>query len=598
MRVSVQKLLQTFYSFPFSKEMATRILGHRDLDPIVGLSMVQELGSRRTLTPDIFSSYLYSLARKGDIINTHKAIQVGRKKGYTNDMDYQDVLALLCFANKNMEEGFEHLLIILGNEHAKRSFNALKFAQAVKGMGYTMDDLVALENAWLPMRKGPKDPVFISQFFAELMKLMSAPIPGSKEGTESTETEAPDEDEGDQVEGDKNITDTIESLRAKNEKLQAEIIQLKNQLFNFYFKSESTDNEGKVRDWIAEVRRTQILVDSEAALQLLEKLDFKDEKGLRYFFQEIRSVGVLPTVRMFYTIIKEVGLEAKERWVQEMRSVRLLPNPAIFVDIIGAAAEKGDDSKVEKWVNQMAVSRDKPSVITYNTIIQKYVSRKEDPEKVLWWFSEMKKNGINPDSETYFYLIKLAAQTADYKLAETSLKAVEKGIVLGINAFHLLLATSAKRGESERVAQWVSEMRKNKFSPTKMTISTILEAYLTGNGEFAPNQEGGADREEGTAESEEEKTKRQGEARKWMRVAREEGYSMTLEVYDAALNRAVREGNKADAVFWLSEMRKDGKIPGEDLIGKLRMLVAQDRQQNTKIAEASEQTNSSEKAGS
>lgn len=99
-------------------------------------------------------------------------ITAGRKNGLVNNADYQDVLAMLAIANKNLPEMCFRIKNIVEN-FPQVFYPVSRLANGLVTMGYTRKDF---EEAWNQVNTSSKQYYFIKQFCSIVQHFQEVPF--------------------------------------------------------------------------------------------------------------------------------------------------------------------------------------------------------------------------------------------------------------------------------------------------------------------------------------------------------------------------------------------------------------------------------------
>ena len=302
------------------------------------------------------------------------------------------------------------------------------------------------------------------------------------------------------------------------------------------------------------------MVDNVNAQSLLERLDVADEEGMRYFFQEMKRLGVTLSMQLFYPIIRseQVNLVAKERWVEVIKKEGLKPTRVIFLALVKSAAETGEEEKIRQWMTEM--SKDGVDAIAYNAILQKYLEREGGEgvkDKIVYWMDDMRSHKVAPNEQTYAWLIQHAATTRDKELAQRWMNEADKAkIAVGMDSYHRLIEAAGEMEDTEWADHLVEKLIKVGWKPNVRTNSLLLVRYMQAG--------------------------KREEAKKCLEEVRADGFKLSMDVYAEVFKVLMKEGDKKGAVEWLTEMKRDALVPDEQLIGQLRMLAKQQNEQKAR----------------
>lgn len=306
-----------------------------------------------------------------------------------------------------------------------------------------------------------------------------------------------------------------------------------------------------VQKWVRDVKKEKLHVDRNAAQQLLERLDPRDQDGITYFFEEIKKIGVKPTPVMYQYVMKEHkdDLRKLEWWMEQLTKEGLVGNYAIYGLLINAAAEVGEVEKVEQLMKEIKRGGMKSNVIMFNTILQRYIARDVDMEIILKVMDEMRNEHVAPNDKTFEAVVMYAAKKREKKLVEKWMKMWDtEESPKPLFFFNDAIGQVAKQGDKEEIAYWMEEMKKNGLKANYATYTKLI----TGLAECGLKEE----------------------AKERVGEMREAGCNLPMPVYNEMLKTCLKEENTGDAIFWLTEMRKDKMVPDEGMIAQLRELVA------------------------
>ena len=198
-----------------------------------------------------------------------------------------------------------------------------------------------------------------------------------------------------------------------------------------------------------------------------------DASGATNMFDEMMSLRVLPTRVTYNSLIgnsaRLVDTKAAKFWFDKMRTVRIPVNRISFNSMISAYAREGDavvakkyfdmlvnagkqlpdsrsydsmllcavvcgdGSMAEQWFHQMKDSGTRPSVTSFNTVMQAFCSR-GDLQKVKSWHAELENcEFTRPNETTFATIVEACAIGSDAKSAQEVLEQMTKANFVDVN---------------------------------------------------------------------------------------------------------------------------------------------------------------------
>ncbi|CAD6913751.1 unnamed protein product [Tilletia laevis] len=151
-----------------------------------------------------------------------------------------------------------------------------------------------------------------------------------------------------------------------------------------------------------------------AALIATVKDTTDDSQAARKLFEESRSLGVVPNVYLFNTIISKLSRARKAypalQLFEEMQKppYNFRPTSVTYGAIVNACVRGGDAQRAAKYFAEMEADPSfKPRVPPYNTMIQHFTYAVPDRKQALFYYAKMQRAGVQPSAHTYKLLLDL-----------------------------------------------------------------------------------------------------------------------------------------------------------------------------------------------
>ena len=123
-------------------------------------------------------------------------------------------------------------------------------------------------------------------------------------------------------------------------------------------------------------------------------------------FEEAGARGSHPNIYLYNTIISKLAKARKAdhalELFQRMKLQHIRPTSVTYGALIAACCRVGDAISAETLFTEMTTQKNfKPRIPPYNTMMQLYTHTKPDRQRVLYYFKQMGKVGVNPTAHTY-----------------------------------------------------------------------------------------------------------------------------------------------------------------------------------------------------
>jgi pentatricopeptide repeat protein len=123
-------------------------------------------------------------------------------------------------------------------------------------------------------------------------------------------------------------------------------------------------------------------------------------------YHESQRVGTRPSTFLYNTIISKLSRARKAKQVlllfQRMLDEGLSPSSVTYGAVICACCRVGDGDRARGLFEEMVAMKNfKPQATPYNTMMQYYVQIDPNRQKVLYFYTAMRKAGVRPTEHTY-----------------------------------------------------------------------------------------------------------------------------------------------------------------------------------------------------
>lgn len=136
-----------------------------------------------------------------------------------------------------------------------------------------------------------------------------------------------------------------------------------------------------------------------------------DTSNAMALFSEAQTFGCTPNVYLYNTIISKLAKARKADFAlelfQQMKATPgVRPSSITYGAVIAACARVGDAQSAEQLFLEMSSqSNFKPRIPPYNMMMQLYAHTKPDRERVLHYYDQLLRAGVEPSAHTYKLLI-------------------------------------------------------------------------------------------------------------------------------------------------------------------------------------------------
>ncbi|TXT10967.1 hypothetical protein VHUM_01718 [Vanrija humicola] len=130
----------------------------------------------------------------------------------------------------------------------------------------------------------------------------------------------------------------------------------------------------------------------------------------RELFEESQSLGVIPNLYLYNTIISKLSKARKAEMALElfaqMKAAHIRPSSVTYGAIINACCRVGDAESAATLFEEMSNQPNfKPRVPPFNTMMQFHLQTRPSRERVLYYYNAMRTAGVRPSAHTYKLLL-------------------------------------------------------------------------------------------------------------------------------------------------------------------------------------------------
>ncbi|KAL1410292.1 hypothetical protein Q8F55_004298 [Vanrija albida] len=130
----------------------------------------------------------------------------------------------------------------------------------------------------------------------------------------------------------------------------------------------------------------------------------------RELFEESQSLGVVPNLYLYNTIISKLSKARKAEMALElftqMKAAHIRPSSVTYGAIINACCRVGDAESAATLFEEMSNQPNfKPRVPPFNTMMQFHLQTRPSRERVLYYYDAMRSAGVRPSAHTYKLLL-------------------------------------------------------------------------------------------------------------------------------------------------------------------------------------------------
>ncbi|WOO78675.1 Pentatricopeptide repeat-containing protein 5, mitochondrial [Vanrija pseudolonga] len=130
----------------------------------------------------------------------------------------------------------------------------------------------------------------------------------------------------------------------------------------------------------------------------------------RELFEESQSLGVVPNLYLYNTIISKLSKARKAEMALElftqMKAAHIRPSSVTYGAIINACCRVGDAESAATLFEEMSNQPNfKPRVPPFNTMMQFHLQTRPSRERVLYYHNAMRSAGVRPSAHTYKLLL-------------------------------------------------------------------------------------------------------------------------------------------------------------------------------------------------
>jgi pentatricopeptide repeat protein len=235
-----------------------------------------------------------------------------------------------------------------------------------------------------------------------------------------------------------------------------------------------------------QVKKTFQRVDYEKMINAMAK-GGRSTKAFS-LYQKMKKQGFTPRENVFLQLLLACANSIDEGWhvqkslyvLEQMAQYNMTPNLYFYNTILQTCA-KQKDVAASKIIFQLMKKAVMPDISTYTVVMSAYVNH-QDLEMPLFYWSEMKRMGLEPDIKAYNLLFKVIGRSGDPMKAihifETDMK--RSGIPPDAFSYDLLLGACMKRRlkEDYEVAEkLVKKLFREEVQMDTMLCNSILRLY-------------------------------------------------------------------------------------------------------------------------
>ncbi|KAG0172912.1 hypothetical protein DFQ30_009375 [Apophysomyces sp. BC1015] len=206
-------------------------------------------------------------------------------------------------------------------------------------------------------------------------------------------------------------------------------------------------------------------------------------------YDEAKRHNVKPTTFFYNVIISKLAkarkLDTALYLFEEMRQFKIPPNSITYGAIISACVRAGSEGHARRLFGEMLSSPSyQPRVGPFNNMMQFYVRQQPDRERVLEYFSELRRRHIRPSPHTYKLLMEAYASMAPYNMptAHRMLSEMERRDRIRPQATHyatLIYAYGTLQRDVQSAERVFEEMNKANLKPDEAVYQAMLDTYIS-----------------------------------------------------------------------------------------------------------------------
>ncbi|KAF7727176.1 hypothetical protein EC973_007951 [Apophysomyces ossiformis] len=206
-------------------------------------------------------------------------------------------------------------------------------------------------------------------------------------------------------------------------------------------------------------------------------------------YDEAKRHSVKPTTFFYNVIISKLAkarkLDSALYLFEEMRQFKIPPNSITYGAIISACVRAGSEGHARRLFSEMLSSPSyQPRVGPFNNMMQFYVRQQPDRERVLEYFSELRRRHIRPSPHTYKLLMEAYASMAPFNMptAHRMLSEMERRDRIRPQATHyatLIYAYGTLQRDVQSAERVFEEMNKANIKPDEAVYQAILDTYIS-----------------------------------------------------------------------------------------------------------------------
>lgn len=206
-------------------------------------------------------------------------------------------------------------------------------------------------------------------------------------------------------------------------------------------------------------------------------------------YDEAKRHNAKPTTFFYNVVISKLAkarkLESALYLFDEMREFKVTPNSITYGAIISACVRAGSEPHARRLFGEMLSSASyQPRVGPFNNMMQFYVRQQPNRERVMEYFSELRRRQIKPSPHTYKLLMEAYASMTPYDMptAHRMLAEMERRDRIRPQATHyatLIYAYGTLQRDVQSADRVFGEMIKSQVTPDEAVYQAMLDTLIS-----------------------------------------------------------------------------------------------------------------------
>jgi len=188
----------------------------------------------------------------------------------------------------------------------------------------------------------------------------------------------------------------------------------------------------------------------------------------------LRNVDIANKVHYF---ARQGDVRAIENVLLEISQTGQRPSPSLYVGLLGACARAADADRAEYWVQHMLEQEDQVDAVSFSLLIQAFAKLPSELPRAEHWFRRMESMGVQANTLTYNFMIRLCASAGEPARAQVFLEQMEAaGFEASQPTMSRVVEAWAEVGDAAMAENCLEDLLLKGFEPEEATFQAVISA--------------------------------------------------------------------------------------------------------------------------